>query len=67
MRDYSDILDRERPQPIRPRQSVENRAKLFMPFDALRGFSLALLTKEKELAVAELLQTEQTQEDRYGE
>ena len=48
MGDYDDILHARRPDPIRPRQTLDNRAKLFQPFDALRGFSLAVLTKQQE-------------------
>ena len=48
MGNYDDILHAQRPEPLHPRQTVDNRAKQFMPFDALRGFSLAVLTKETE-------------------
>ena len=37
---YADILHLERPEPSakHPRMSVANRAKIFSPFAALRGF-----------------------------
>lgn len=37
---YADILSARRPAPppSRPRMSRENRAKIFSPFAALRGF-----------------------------
>ena len=37
---YADILQMERPEPSEkhPRMSVANRAKIFSPFAALRGF-----------------------------
>ena len=44
--EYDDILHAHRPEPLHARQTVDNRAKQFMPFDALRGFSLAILTQE---------------------
>ena len=47
-KDYSDIINMERPEPIRPKMDLGNRAKLFSSFDALRGFDLALLTKQVE-------------------
>lgn len=48
MKDYSDILNIKRPPLNHPRMAVENRAKQYMPMDALRGFSLAILTKQVE-------------------
>ncbi len=48
MNDYSDILHIKRPPLKHQRMPVENRAKLYMPMDALRGFSLAILTKQVE-------------------
>lgn len=35
---YADILPLSRPEPIRPRMSTQNRAKIFSPFAALRGY-----------------------------
>ena len=52
MKDYSDIINIERPPLKHPRMPVENRAKSFMPFDALRGFNLAILTKQVEQQLA---------------
>lgn len=48
MKDYSDIIHMERPVPLRPKMDLGNRAKIFSSFDALRGFDLALLTKQVE-------------------
>ena len=48
MKDYSDIIHVERPVPLRPKMDLGNRAKIFSSFDALRGFDLALLTKQVE-------------------
>ncbi len=45
---YDDILHLERPASKRPKMDLGNRAKLFSPFSALRGFDIAVLTKEKE-------------------
>ncbi len=55
---YDDILHLGRPVSNRPKMDLGNRAKLFSPFAALRGFDIAVLTKEKEKALmtrAELL------------
>ena len=48
MKDYSDIIHMEPPQLSHPKMDLGNRAKQFMPMDALRGFSLAILTKQAE-------------------
>lgn len=42
-RKYADILDKQRPQSAQslrrhPRMPLENRAKIFSPFAALRGY-----------------------------
>lgn len=64
MRDYSDMIHLSRPEPIQPRQSRDNRAKQFQPFDALRGFSVAVLTKEKERQLVPRIElTEDAQEE----
>lgn len=36
---YKDIINLERPRPIfREKMRLENRAKIFLPFAALKGF-----------------------------
>lgn len=52
MKDYSDIINMPRPVSAHPKMDVGNRAKQFMPMDALRGFSLAILTKQVEQGLA---------------
>ena len=37
---YKDIIDKERPQ--HPKMSIENRAKIFAPFAALKGYEDAI-------------------------
>lgn len=39
---YDDIMDRERPEPVRPRMSLHDRAAQFAPFAALNGHHEAL-------------------------
>lgn len=51
-RKYADILDMERPQTEEslhkhPRMSIQNRAKIFSPFAALRGYD-EQLAEEKQ-------------------
>ena len=45
---YGDIIHLSRPISRHPKMSVENRAKLFTPFSALRGFDIEILTKEQD-------------------
>ena len=44
---YQDILYCSRPVSRHPKMSIENRAKLFTPFSALRGFDIEILTQEQ--------------------
>ena len=49
MRDkYTEILHMQRPTSERLRMSLDNRAKIFTPFSALRGFDISILTKDKD-------------------
>ncbi len=45
---YQDILYCSRPVSCHPKMSIENRAKLFTPFSALRGFDIEILTQEQD-------------------
>ena len=45
---YRDMIHLSRPISRHPKMSVENRAKLFTPFSALRGFEIEILTKEQD-------------------
>ena len=68
---YSDILHLSRPEPPvkHPRMALSNRAKIFSPFAALRGFddeissegaSKLLVKKEERSKVTSELQLEET-------
>lgn len=45
---YRDMIYLSRPLSRHPKMSVENRAKLFTPFSALRGFDIEILTTEQD-------------------
>lgn len=45
---YQDILYCSRPVSRHPKMNIENRAKLFTPFSALRGFDIEILTQEQD-------------------
>lgn len=51
MKNYSDILYEDRPTSARPKMELGNRAKIFAPFDALRGFNFAIMAEEAERAM----------------
>lgn len=51
MNGYRDILNKERPASTHPPMPLENRAKIFSPFAALRGFDIEILTKEHDKAL----------------
>lgn len=60
---YQDILYCSRPISKHPKMSVENRAKLFTPFSALRGFDIEILTTEQDrLLVSQVLLSSDQQE-----
>lgn len=43
MIDYEEMINMKWPQPtVRPRMSLEQRAKIFLPFSALRGYEESL-------------------------
>lgn len=44
---YADILPLRRPTPIRPPMDLVQRAKIFAPYDALRGFDEAIAAVEE--------------------
>ena len=47
MNAYSDMLTAERPIPSRPRMPRQNRAKIFAPYDALKGFEETVHAKDR--------------------
>ncbi len=46
---YDDIIHMERPKSARPTMPVEDRAKIFMPFAALRGYEDAIESSRKQV------------------
>ena len=54
------------PFPSTPKMSVENRAKLFTPFSALRGFDIEILTQEQDrLLVPQIILASDREEEIY--
>ena len=46
MTTYQNIIDQTRPVPSRPRMLRQNRAKIFAPYQALKGFNEAIHAKD---------------------
>lgn len=46
MKAYQNIINQTRPVPSRPRMPRQNRAKIFAPYQALKGFSEAIHAKD---------------------
>ena len=45
---YADLLPLSRPEPIKPRMNISNRAKIFSPFAALRGYEDGIASEGKD-------------------
>ena len=60
MSNYRNILYQARPIPSRPRMPRQNRAKIFAPYQALKGFSETIHAKDtvyvRRLELAEYIQ-----------
>ena len=46
MKTYQDIINQPRPIPFQPRMQRQNRAKIFAPYQALKGFRETLHAKD---------------------
>lgn len=46
---YDDIIHLERPKSAHPAMPVSDRAKIFLPFAALRGYEEILEEKQKSV------------------
>lgn len=58
---YADIIDLPRPKMRHPRMDRLNRAKIFAPFDALRGFDEEIEKVDEQNSTDD--STEYTDED----
>ena len=45
---YADLLSLSRSAPIKPRMTIQNRAKIFSPFAALRGYEDEIASEGKD-------------------
>ena len=63
---YQDSIHLSRPFSNHPKMAIANRAKLFTPFAALRGFDIEILTQEQDrLLVPQISLTSDREEEIY--
>lgn len=48
---YADIIHMQRPEPIQPRMDRTHRAKIFSPYDALRGFDEEIEAADEKIGM----------------
>ena len=60
---YQDIIRLSRPFSNHPKMAIANRAKLFTPFAALRGFDIEILTQEQDRLLVPQISLASDQED----
>lgn len=61
---YQDIIHLSRPISAHPKMPIDNRAKIFAPFSALRGFEIEILTKERDrILLSRSTPTDQMEQD----
>ena len=63
---YADLLPLSRPEPIKPRMSVSNRAKIFSPFAALRGYEEEIAIEGREHTKSQRIELPDERKERIG-
>ena len=63
---YSDLLPLSRPEPIKPRMTAQNRAKIFSPFAALRGYEDEIASEGKDYLKGKRIELSEEQEEILG-
>lgn len=63
---YADLLPRSRPEPIKPRMSISNRAKIFSPFAALRGYEDEIASEGKDHLKGKRIELSEEQKELLG-
>lgn len=65
-RKYADLLPLSRPEPIKPRMSVSNRAKIFSPFAALRGYEEEIASEGREHTKTQRIELSDERKEKIG-
>lgn len=63
---YADLLPLSRPEPIKPRMAISNRAKIFSPFAALRGYEDEIASEGREHTKAQRIELSDEGIERIG-
>ena len=63
---YADLLPLSRPEPIKPRMSISNRAKIFSPFAALRGYEDEIASEGKDHLKGKQIERSEEQKELLG-
>lgn len=63
---YADLLPLSRPEPIKPRMSTANRAKIFSPFAALRGYEDEIASEGKDHLKGKRIELSEEQKELLG-
>lgn len=63
---YADLLPLSRPAPIKPRMAISNRAKIFSPFAALRGYEDEIASEGHEHTKTQRIELSEEGKERIG-
>lgn len=63
---YADLLPLSRPEPIKPRMTAQNRAKIFSPFAALRGYDDEIESEGKDHLKGKRIELSEEQKEILG-
>lgn len=63
---YADLLPLSRPAPIKPRMAISNRAKIFSPFAALRGYEDEIASEGREHTKTQRIELSEEGKERIG-
>lgn len=63
---YADLLPLSRPEPIKPRMSISNRAKIFSPFAVLRGYEDGIASEGKDHLKGKQIELSEEQKELLG-
>ena len=63
---YADLLPLSRPVPIKPRIAISNRAKIFSPFAALRGYEDEIASEGREHTKTQRFELSEEGKERIG-
>lgn len=63
---YADLLPLSQPVPIKPRMTIQNRAKIFSPFATLRGYEDEIASEGKDHLKGKRIELSEEQKELLG-